>query len=84
MQNLKVSLIQANQVWEDKKANYENYEQLLADVSADLILLPEMFNTGFSMNILELAEEWGASAAIDLASKDCDPKKCCNLHLSYY
>ena len=64
MQNLKVSLIQANQVWEDKKANYENYEQLLADVSADLILLPEMFNTGFSMNILELAEEWETSTAI--------------------
>jgi len=73
MQNLKVSLIQANQIWEDKKANYENYEQLLADVSADLILLPEMFNTGFSMNILELAEEWETSTAIawlrNIASK---------------
>jgi len=59
----------ANQVWEEKTANYENYERLLADVSADLILLPEMFNTGFSMNTSELGEEWGASASIDWLQK---------------
>lgn len=69
MQNLKVSLIQANQVWEEKIANYANYERLLADVSADLILLPEMFNTGFSMNTSELGEEWGASASIEWLQK---------------
>ena len=58
MQDLKVALVQANQVWEDKAANLANYTALLETVSnVDLILLPEMFHTGFSMNTEQLAEE---------------------------
>ena len=64
MQDLKITLVQANQVWEDKKENYTNYSSLLKSVETDLIVLPEMFNTAFSMNVDELAEDWQDSSSI--------------------
>ena len=50
MRDIKVTLVQADQKWEDKEGNFENYINLLQNVDSDLILLPEMFNTCFSMN----------------------------------
>ena len=64
MQNLRVTLVQANQIWENKDANYLHYEQLLTAVETDLIVLPEMFHTGFSMNTAKLAEKWKNSEGI--------------------
>ncbi len=58
MQNLKVTLVQADQIWEDKEANFRNYDRLLTGVDTDLIVLPEMFQTGFSMNVNDLSEEY--------------------------
>jgi len=64
-QDLRVTLVQADQVWENKQANFSNYERLLANESnTDLILLPEMFNTGFSMNASVLAEKMEDSISI--------------------
>lgn len=55
-------MVQADQVWENKQANLSHYEHLLKDVSGvDLILLPEMFHTGFSMNAENLAETMDGS-----------------------
>jgi len=65
MQDLRVTLVQANQVWEDKAANFKNYSHLLKDVETDLIVLPEMFQTGFSMNTSELAEDFESSESIE-------------------
>jgi omega-amidase len=76
MQDLKVALVQANQIWENKKANFENYERLLTDVSADLILLPEMFQTGFSMNTKLLAEDWQKSESIEWLKSISRTKNC--------
>lgn len=51
MQNLNVTLVQANQVWENVQANLKHYDSIIAKIeSTDLILLPEMFQTAFSMN----------------------------------
>ena len=51
MQNLNMGLLQFDQAWEDKSSNYQKIRTLLSsDVEVDLLLLPEMFNTGFSMN----------------------------------
>jgi len=59
MQDLKVFLVQIDQVWENKKANYSLYESCFQQIeSSDLVILPEMFHTGFSMNVGELAEDW--------------------------
>ena len=56
MQNIRITIVQADQFWEDKNANFSNYERLLKDVKTDLIILPEMFQTGFSMNVDLLKE----------------------------
>lgn len=60
MQDLKVGLIQSIQYWEDKTANLKHFEKLISknfNKSLDLILLPEMFNTSFTMNTVTNAEE---------------------------
>ena len=52
MRNLKVALIQTKLYWENRDANFSHLETHLKNVpsEADLIVLPEMFTTGFSMN----------------------------------
>lgn len=65
MRNLKVALVQTNQFWEDKVKNLNHFEELLASLEeVDLILLPEMFQTSFSMNVSELAEKENDSTSI--------------------
>ena len=59
MKNLKMALLQVAMHWEDKEANLEKYEALLNQADeADVYMLPEMFNTGFSMNPADFAESW--------------------------
>ena len=59
MQDLKVALVQTNLVWENKKANLSLIESSIAllPTETDIIVLPEMFNTGFSMNPAANAEK---------------------------
>jgi len=49
---LKIALIQTSLVWENPEQNRMNLENLISDISAetDVIVLPEMFTTGFTMN----------------------------------
>jgi omega-amidase len=58
MENLKVALVQTDLYWENITANLANLEEKLSTIEkgTDLIILPEMFNTGFSMNTALLAE----------------------------
>ena len=51
MENLRVSLVQSDLVWEDPAANCAQLEEKLDGLSGqtDVIVLPEMFATGFSM-----------------------------------
>lgn len=58
MKNLKISTIQTDLIWENIEANLN---QLATKINAittqpDIIILPEMFSTGFSMNPEKLAE----------------------------
>ncbi len=50
--NISVSLIQANIVWENKSKNLDYFSREINSLknSSDLIILPEMFNSGFSLN----------------------------------
>jgi omega-amidase len=54
-QNLNISLIQTDLVWENPQANFRNFEEKIytRTDNPDLIILPEMFNSGFSMNFSE-------------------------------
>jgi len=49
---LKITIIQSDLIWEDKKANYLLFDKKIDAITeqTDLIVLPEMFNTGFSMH----------------------------------
>jgi len=55
---MKIALIQSDLTWENKEENIKRFDQHLSKVSSevDLILLPEMFTTGFSMSADKLAE----------------------------
>jgi omega-amidase len=76
--NLKITIFQAYLFWENVDKNLQNLSIRLSygvKEKTDLIVLPEMFNTGFSMNAKALAEEmngktmeWMAQAA---ARYDC-------------
>lgn len=69
MQDLRITLVQVDQKWEDKTGNLENYAHLLQDVQTDLIILPEMFHTCFTMNASEQAEKMEKSMGIDWLKK---------------
>lgn len=56
---MQVVAVQSDIVWEDKQANFTRVREQLAGASIEpgaLIVLPEMFATGFSMNVAGIAE----------------------------
>lgn len=58
MERLNFALIQQDIVWEDAHANLNRFEESIGSVllPCDLIILPEMFNTGFTMHVEKCAE----------------------------
>lgn len=56
MQKLKISFIQSNIYWENKEKNLNYFEKQIKKTNSDIVLLPEMFSTGFSMNAKKLSE----------------------------
>ena len=74
MPDLAITLIQTELVWEKIDANLAMLTQKIAaiDRPTDLIVLPEMFSTGFSLTAAQLAEtmdgkavSWLRSTAVD-------------------
>lgn len=57
-ENLKITIIQSELHWENVEANLEMFTKNIQNIEeeTDLIILPEMFSTGFSMNAKQLAE----------------------------
>ncbi|MFW5820422.1 MAG: amidohydrolase [Bacteroidota bacterium] len=55
---MKLVLVQPDILWESPGENLENLNKLLDQIEGkpDLIILPEMFTTGFSMNTKEMAQ----------------------------
>jgi omega-amidase len=55
---MKITIIQPETIWEDKTANIKNTEKIIQSHfgKTDIIVLPEMFNTGFTLNAETLAE----------------------------
>jgi predicted amidohydrolase len=58
MDDLRVTLVQTDLAWEDRATNLKNLEETIGGLTdpGDLIVLPEMFATGFSMAPQALAE----------------------------
>jgi omega-amidase len=78
MQDLKVTLVQSALAWEDIDANLASFGKKLygiAPASTDIIVLPEMFSTGFTMNVQSVAETMDGKA-IQWLAKQAEEKKC--------
>ena len=81
MKPLSITLVQPNLHWEDPVKNIKLFNKLLSPLKkggTDLIVLPEMFSTGFSMKPAGLAEEmngfsmqWMRETASSLKSVIC-------------
>ncbi len=71
MQNLKVTLIQTELIWEDIESNIDRFDALIDAIEdiTHLIVLPEMFTTGFSMNAANLAQDMKESSVEWLRDK---------------
>lgn len=64
MHSLTITTIQTHLHWEDRQANLNMLEKKLDSISkkTELIILPEMFSTGFSMQPQKLAETMNGAA----------------------
>lgn len=60
-QSLKITIVQTRIIWQDVQQNLDWFEGRLESITGttDIIVLPEMFTTGFSMENEKLAEEPG-------------------------
>ncbi|MFZ4413804.1 MAG: amidohydrolase [Bacteroidales bacterium] len=58
MKDLKITIIQSDLVWENPTQNLANFGLKIAGITEnpDIIVLPEMFNTAFSINPAKCAE----------------------------
>jgi predicted amidohydrolase len=58
MKDLKITIIQSNLHWENIDANLKMFSEKIASIkeATDLIILPEMFSTGFTMNNKPVAQ----------------------------
>jgi len=65
MRDLKITLIQTSLFWENIESNLSLFAEKIDGISdeTDLIVLPEMFTTGFSMNAEKLAQDMDGKAA---------------------
>lgn len=61
---LNITIVQKNLIWEDKKANLDGFETIIVGCKdkMEVVFLPEMFNTGFSMRPEDLAETMDGEA----------------------
>lgn len=66
MEPLKITIFQAYLFWENIPKNLDNLAKRLATLreKTDVILLPEMFNTGFTTNVEKCAEKMGGETML--------------------
>ena len=59
MSSITISLVQTTLNWENRAANLQHFEEKIASLAGktQVVFLPEMFTTGFSMNPSQLAEK---------------------------
>lgn len=67
---MKIVLLQSSLIWENPKANRLYFEEKINGIneSVNLIVLPEMFSTGFTMNPGKVAETMEGETAVWMQS----------------
>lgn len=63
---MRIAVCQTDMEWMNPERNLERLEPLVAGAGADLVLLPEMFATGFVLRAAEAAEPDGGPIAATL------------------
>ena len=80
MQDLRITLVQHNPAWHQVEQNLSQFSALLAGITeeTDIIVLPEMFTTGFTMESAKMAERmqgrthtWMLEAAVKQQAVIC-------------
>jgi len=58
-EKINIAIVQTSIKWEDIQVNLSKYEQIIDSMNPgiDIIFFPEMFNSGFSMNVKKIAEK---------------------------
>lgn len=76
-EKLKITIIQSELHWENAEANRAMFSEKIQNIEdvTDLIVLPEMFSTGFSMNAKNLAEE-NDGETLQWMISEAQKKKC--------
>ncbi len=76
MSGLTITMLQADLKWEDKTANLNGFREKIDSIKekTELVILPEMFSTGFSMHPEKLAEKMDGPA-ISWMKKTASEKK---------
>jgi len=77
MKDLRISLVQTHLQWEDIAGNLQQLEAKLQSIpiGTHIVVLPEMFNTGFSMQPERLAETMQGNTILWM-KKMAESKKC--------
>lgn len=77
MENLNITIIQTNLLWENVEDNLKHFDFKINNTTetADILVLPEMFTTGFTMNPQQFAEEHGGRGLQWMIEK-AKQKKC--------
>ncbi len=68
---MRIGLVQLDIEWESKNSNYaraESFVKKASEAGCDIVVFPEMFNTGFSMNVAAIAEDEDGQAASVLST----------------
>lgn len=61
MSPLRIGWVQMDIVWESSEANIARLDRLLEGHTADVWVLPEMWSTGFTMNVKTAERDYGAA-----------------------
>lgn len=74
---MKIALVQTHLIWENQKQNRIHFEEKINSIfeKVDLIILPEMFTSGFTMNPEKVAEKMNG-VSIDWLKKFSSEKNC--------
>jgi omega-amidase len=75
-ETLRITLVQADLLWEDKKGNLQMIEEMIFDSvePMEVVVLPEMFSTGFVMQPENLAEGMEGET-VEWMKKVCSKKR---------
>lgn len=77
---MRVGFLQFSPVFGAKEKNFEKVEKLLDNINADLVVLPELFNTGYlflnKAELMELAEPRKDAKTYDFIHNLCKKKNC--------